>query len=120
MEVMGRYLNHSDQGERVHDLLQIVPSRPKPVNSRTPKAIHRRLRAAQLEELVIGYKTGSTLHQLAGQFRINRGTVSKLLEREGVPRRGRPLSPAEIEQASRALRQWVVVGQRWHAAQVRR
>jgi DNA invertase Pin-like site-specific DNA recombinase len=97
---MGRYLNPSDQGERLHDLLQIVPSRPKTVTSRTPKAIHRRLRRAQVEELVIGYKTGSTVYQLAEQFRINRGTVSKLLEREGVPRRGRPLSPAQIEQAT--------------------
>jgi DNA-binding CsgD family transcriptional regulator len=50
--------------------------------------------------LVIGYKTGSTVYQLAEQFRINRGTVSKLLEREGVPRRGRPLSPTQVEQAS--------------------
>jgi hypothetical protein len=53
---MGRYLNPSDQGERLHDLLQIVPSRPKTVTSRTPKAIHRRLRRALVEELVIGYK----------------------------------------------------------------
>jgi hypothetical protein len=50
--------------------------------------------------LVIGYKAGSTVYQLAEQFRINRGTVSKLLEREDVPRRGRPLSPAQIEQAT--------------------
>jgi hypothetical protein len=97
---MGRYLNPSDQGERLHDLLQIVPSRPKRVNSRTPKAIHRRLRRAQVEELVIGYKTGSTVYQLSEQFRINRGTVSKLLERQGVPRRNRSLSPAQIERAT--------------------
>jgi DNA-binding CsgD family transcriptional regulator len=97
---MGRYLNPSDQGERLHDLLQIVPSRPKTVNSRTPKAVHRRLRPAQVEELVIGYKTGLTVYQLAEQFRINRGTVSKLLEREGVPRRGRPLSHAQVDQAT--------------------
>jgi hypothetical protein len=70
------------------------------VNSRTPKAVHRRLRPTQVEELVIGYKTGSTVYQLAERFRINRGTVSKLLEREGVARRGRPLSPAHVEQAT--------------------
>jgi hypothetical protein len=90
----------SDQGERLHDLLQIVPSRSQTVNNRTPKAIHRRLRPAQVEELVIGYKTGSTVYQLAEQFRIYRGTVSKLLDREGVPRRGRTLSPAQIEEAT--------------------
>jgi DNA-binding CsgD family transcriptional regulator len=95
---MGRYLNPSDQGERLHDLVQIVPFRPKTVNSRTPKAIHRRLRPEQVGELVIGYKTGSTVFELAERFRINRGTVSKLLEREGVPRRGHPLSAARVEQ----------------------
>jgi hypothetical protein len=100
VEVMGRYLNPSDQGERLHDLVQIVPSRLKTVNRRTPKAIHRRLRPEQVEELVVGYNTGLTVYQLAEQFRIDRGTVSKLLEREGVPRRGHPLSPAQIKQAT--------------------
>jgi hypothetical protein len=108
---MGRYLNPSDQGERLHDLLQIVPSRPKRVNSRTPKAIHRRLRRAQVEELVIGYKTGSTVYQLSEQFRINRGTVSKLLERQGVPRRNRSLSPAQIERATELYATGCVNGQ---------
>jgi DNA invertase Pin-like site-specific DNA recombinase len=100
VEVMGRYLNPSDQGERLHNLLQIVPSRPKTVNTRTKKAVHRRLRPTQVEELVIGYKTGSTVYELAEQFRISRQTVSKLLQREGIPRHGRPLSPAQVEQAT--------------------
>jgi hypothetical protein len=30
VEVMGRYSNPSDQGERLHDLLQLVPSRRGP------------------------------------------------------------------------------------------
>jgi transposase-like protein len=100
VEVMGRYLNPSDQGERLRDLLQIVPSRPKTVNTRTKKAVHRRLGPTQVEELVTGYQAGATVYQLAEQFRINRKTVSKLLERAGVPRRGRPLSPAQVEQAT--------------------
>jgi hypothetical protein len=33
-------------------------------------------------------------------FRINRETVSKLPEGQGVPRRNRPLSPVQIEQAT--------------------
>ena len=32
--------------------------------------------------MVIGYKTGSTVYQLAEQFGINRKTVSKVLERK--------------------------------------
>lgn len=100
VEVLGRYLNPCDQGERIHDLLQIVPSSSKTVNVRTPKAIYRRLRPEQVEELVIGYQAGSTVYQLADQFRINRGTVSRLLERQCIPRRRHPISPAQIGQAT--------------------
>jgi hypothetical protein len=96
-----KWLYIADQGERLHDLVQIVPSRSRTVNSRTPKAIHRRLRPEQVKQLVVGYKTGLTVYQLAEQFRINRGTVSKLLEREGVPRRGRPLSAAQVQKATK-------------------
>jgi transposase-like protein len=58
------------------------------------------MRPEQVEELVTGYQTGLTVYQLAEQFRIDRGTVSRLLERQGVHRRGRPLSQAQIEQAT--------------------
>ena len=99
---MGRYLNPSDQGERLHDLLQIVPSRPKTVNARTKKAAHRRLRPEQVEELVIGYKrgqpstswpssSGSTGRQCPGSWR------EKAYLAADVPY----LSPAQIEQATR-------------------
>ena len=44
--------------------------------------------------------SGRRVYQLAEQFRINRGTVSKLLERQGVPRRNCPLSPTQIGRAT--------------------
>jgi hypothetical protein len=69
------------------------------VNTRTRKQLHRRLRSAEIKKLISGYQAGSTLYPLAEQFRINRETVSKLLERQRVPRRNRPLSPDQIEQA---------------------
>jgi hypothetical protein len=97
---MGRYLNHSDQEERLRALLEIVPSGSKVTKTQTKKQVHRRLRPAQIEELATGYQAGSTVYQLAKHFRINRETVSKLLEREGLPRRQRPLSPAQIERAT--------------------
>ena len=100
VEVTGRYLNPSDQGERLHDLLQIVPSR---LNGQYSNQEGRPSTAETGAGRGVGHRlqTGSTVYQLAEQFRINRQTVSRLLEREGVPRRGRPLSPAQIEQATR-------------------
>jgi hypothetical protein len=77
----------------------MVPSGSQTVKTRT-KQIHRRLRPDAIDQLVAGYQAGSTVYQLADQFRIHPSTVSKVLERQGVPRRNRPLSPAQITQAA--------------------
>ena len=37
MEVMGRYLNPSDQGERLRQVLEIVPKGPRTPIPRIPK-----------------------------------------------------------------------------------
>ena len=52
-----------------------------------------------MDELVAAYQAGATVYEIAERLQINRKTVSVLLERQGVPRRGRPLSPVQIEQA---------------------
>jgi len=98
-EVIGRYSNHCEQGERLRDLVEMVPNGPSRGNVQTKKQIHRRLRPPEIDQLVAGYEAGATVYQLANDFRIHRATVSLLLERKRVPRRNRPLSPARIEQA---------------------
>jgi DNA-binding CsgD family transcriptional regulator len=98
---MGQWSKLSDQGERLWKLVEIVPSGVTEAKSRTPKQVHRRLRPTEVGELIASYKNGSTVYELAEQFRIHRETVSALLERQGIPRRGRPLSPAQIEQAAK-------------------
>jgi len=50
----------------------------------TTKQIHRRLRDDQIDDLVAGYKLGSTVYELADQFAINRETVSLILRRRDV------------------------------------
>ena len=77
----------------------MVPNGLPRANVQTKKQIHRRLRPPEIVELVAGYKVGATVYQLAERFRIHRGSVSLLLERQRVPRRNRPLSLAQIEQA---------------------
>jgi transposase len=64
----------------------------------------RRLSREETEELVKAYRDGFTVYELATHFGIHRETVSGVLERSGVPRRRKPLSPDQIEQAC-ALRE---------------
>jgi DNA-directed RNA polymerase specialized sigma24 family protein len=53
-----------------------------------------------MSEFVQDYRDGLTVYELATLFGIHRETVSVVLERNGVPRRRRPLSPSQIERAS--------------------
>jgi hypothetical protein len=61
VEVMGRYLNPSDQGERLREILETVPSGPQIAIPRTPKQVHRRLQPGQVDEIVDLYLAGATL-----------------------------------------------------------
>ncbi|MGH9089881.1 MAG: hypothetical protein ACRDZR_00640 [Acidimicrobiales bacterium] len=87
MGVLGSYSNLADQGERLHNLTQIVPQQAPPNKTRIPKQVFRRLPAEEAKALVTAYNAGSTVYELAAQFRIHRNTVSHLLERASVPRR---------------------------------
>lgn len=101
MEVVGRWSNLSEQGERLQNLVEMVPSGPVEPIARTPKRVSRRLRQAEIEKVVAGYRAGASVYKLGRQFQIHRDTVASILERQGIPRRGRPLSPAQIEKSVR-------------------
>ena len=89
---MGRYLNHSDQGERLRHVLETLPSGPQIAIPRTPKQVHRRLQPAEVDEVVDRYLAGATLKELGKQYQVHRTTVSELLEQRGVQRRYRLLN----------------------------
>lgn len=59
------------------------------------------LSAEEISELVIAYKSGLTVYQLAKQFGCHRTTVSQHLKTQGVKMRNRPLSEAQINEAVR-------------------
>jgi hypothetical protein len=99
VEVLGRYSNHSDQGERIEALLEIALPPLRTIKTRTTKQIHRRLRPPEITELVKAYQGGKTVYELAQQFSVHRNNVSKLLKREGVLLRWRSLSASQIELA---------------------
>ncbi len=75
-----------------------------PVKEYAPKQSQTRLDPQQINNLVIAYQSGNTIKELAAQFQIHHTTVSKILERRGVPKRYRPLAPKQIEHAIKAYR----------------
>jgi hypothetical protein len=64
VEVIGRYSNHCEQGERLQDLVEMLPNGPSRAKVQTKKQTHRRLRPSEIDELVAGYKAGATVYQL--------------------------------------------------------
>ena len=96
---MGRYLNHSDQGERLRAVLEMAPLGPQPAIPGTPKQVHRRLRPDQVDQVVCLYLAGATLKELGKQFQVHRTTLSELLERRGIQPRYGSLTPEQEDQA---------------------
>ena len=90
-----RYLQH---------VLGTMPGPEVPPVKREPKRARRaakRLKAAQVVELVEAYKAGATTYQLAERFDIKRQTVSDILRRNGVTPRWRRLTEENIDEAER-------------------
>ena len=96
---MGRYLNHSAQGECLRNLLEMVPSRSKTAKTRTPRRVCRRLEPARVEELFQGYSDGVPVDELADQFGVDQSTLQKHGRRHDLPRRSPRLGPNQIKEA---------------------
>ena len=99
VEVMGRYLNHSDQGECLRNLLGMVPSGPKTAKTRTQRRVCRRLEPSKVEDLIRGYSEGVPVDELAIRFGIDQSTVQKHARRHDLPRRSPRLGPNQIKEA---------------------
>ena len=101
VEVMGRYLNPSDQGERLRQVLEIVPSHSPRAVLRTPKRVCRRLEPVKVSELVTAYQAGASVAELTKRYQIDRSTVMSHLDRAGIPRRWKKLQPVDVQEAKR-------------------
>lgn len=101
VEVMGQLSNHNTR-LRFEQLAGISGDQP---NHRKREAVVRkhlrRLRTTDIAQLVDAYPRGATLKELAEEYGIHLTTVSAILERVQVRRRGRPLSSIDIEEAIR-------------------
>lgn len=98
---MGRYLNHSDQGECLRNLLEMLPSGSKTAKVRTPRRVCRRLDPSRVEDLIRGYIEGVPVDDLATQFGVDQSTVQKHARRHDLPRRSPRLGPNQTEEAVR-------------------
>jgi DNA invertase Pin-like site-specific DNA recombinase len=78
------------------------PNTPQPTSA-TPSRPQRawQLSNDQIQQLIAGYQSGSTVYELADQFGIDRKTVSRILRRHDIPMRRTGLLPEQIDEATR-------------------
>ncbi len=69
---------------------------PPPTSCR----IAYQLQATEIDDLVVQYKAGATVRQLAAKFGVHRATVGKHLEARGVDTRQPLLSPEAVKEAA--------------------
>jgi hypothetical protein len=102
VEVREAYYNPKDQVKALEQLREKLPNLdtllPTTVEQDRPRRA-RRLGTDQIQELIAGYQSGSTVYELGAQFGIERRTVSTILHRHGEPMRRRGLSPDQADHA---------------------
>jgi hypothetical protein len=102
VDLRGTYYNTNTQVEALEKLREKLPNLdtllPAPVKRDRPRRA-RRLGTDQIQELIAGYQSGSTVYELGDRFGIERRTVSNILHRHGVPMRRRGLSPDQVDDA---------------------
>ncbi len=99
MEVIARYSNRCDQGERILEVIKMVPERSSEAISRTKKQIQRRLSADHVDDLVAAFQGGAKVTELATAFGIHRDTVSQILNRAGIQRSAIKLNGPTVDRA---------------------
>jgi DNA-directed RNA polymerase specialized sigma24 family protein len=98
---MGRYLNLSEQGERIQEVLEIVPSGRPNNNSEAPRRIRQTLDPSEIDDLAEAYKSGTPINDLADGFGIDRSAILKHLKALDIPRRYPALDPDQSAEACR-------------------
>ena len=84
--VLRNYCNREMQTSDLCSLMDEAWSSTLRLRSRTPGASPRpkKLSSSIISKLVSAYSEGMAIHEIAKEFKINRVTVSKHLERAGV------------------------------------
>jgi hypothetical protein len=77
---------------------------PTPAKRGRPRRA-RQLGSDEIQQLIAGYRSGSTVYELAEVFGIERRTVSAILHRHDVPMRRLGLTDDQVEDAERLYHQ---------------
>ena len=102
MELTGQLSNADLPGllRHLHDSAVHTSTAPRVTHApaRIHKVVHR-LTPEERSRLANMYAAGSTAQALAAEFGISKASVLNILEADGIPRRRRPLSAAQVERA---------------------
>ena len=99
--VLRNYCNREGQTSDLCSLMESALSSNPRLRSRSPVASPRpkKLSSSIESKLVSAYLEGMAIHEIAKEFKINRVTVSKHLERAGVSKRPRSMNNEQIDAA---------------------
>jgi hypothetical protein len=89
VELLGRYSNWTSWADHLQSLDQT--GGPGPESRSRPRGTARRLSECDVTDLVMRYRDGATVYELAERFSIHRTTVSGHLHRRGIKMRGHSL-----------------------------
>jgi len=84
----GAYYNPKDQVRALEELREKLPSfdAPEPTTAKRDRPRRaRQLDSDQVQQLIAGYQSGSTVYELGDRFGIERRTVSSIRPRVGDP-----------------------------------
>lgn len=107
MEVIRRYSNCSDLVLVMIDIVRRIEEYDQtdepglsPTDGRVECRTSRRLRPAEVDELVAAYRSGATIRELAAQFGVHRATVGQHLAAQGVDTQPPALHPDDVPAAA--------------------
>ncbi len=102
--MLGRYSNHSDQGQRLDRLLKTMTESSKNPKTKTPKRICRQFDEQEVADLVACYAAGVLLEDLASTFQINQTTIQKYVRAHGLARRSATVEQKQLDETIRLYR----------------
>lgn len=104
MELLKRYSKLGGSLERIEGQRRRAAPRPAQtqrhdVANPARKQVHRRLNESERHEVVIRYLAGVETGKLAVAFKVHRDTIRSVLDKAGVRRPVRRLSPSQVANA---------------------
>ncbi|MDX8029401.1 hypothetical protein SK803_04225 [Lentzea sp. BCCO 10_0856] len=95
--------NHSTPVQRLLDLAKTWPDTPNgagPAPPPKPFKTLRKLKPAEVDELVEQYQAGSSVYQLTKHYGIHRITIGRLLRSRGIDTTASALTQEQVREAA--------------------